>query len=82
MHLENYMRGIQSKIKSALWQFFSTCDASCAAAYLLYQHAAGIDVKSLQYLMGHSNVSVTLDIYTHTDFSTVQEAFSKAASCL
>lgn len=24
---------------------------------------AGIDVKSLQYLMGHSNVSVTLDVY-------------------
>ena len=43
---------------------------------------AGIDVKSLQYLMGHSNVSVTLDIYTHINFDTVQEAFGRAVSNL
>ena len=28
---------------------------------------AGIDLKSLQYLMGHSDVKVTLDVYTLTD---------------
>jgi len=39
---------------------------------------AGIDVKSLQYLMGHSNASVTLDVYTHTDFEMVKEAFARA----
>ena len=39
---------------------------------------AGIDVKSLQYLMGHSNASVTLDVYTHTDFDVVKEAFARA----
>lgn len=26
---------------------------------------AGIDPKTVQYLMGHSNISVTMDIYTH-----------------
>ncbi len=29
---------------------------------------AGIDVKGLQYLMGHSKVSMTLDAYIHVDF--------------
>ena len=29
---------------------------------------AGIDLKSLQYLMGHSDVKVTLDVYTHIDY--------------
>ena len=43
---------------------------------------AGLDVKSLQYLMGHSNASVTLDVYTHTDFHAVQEAFAKVAANL
>ncbi len=43
---------------------------------------AGIDVKSLQYLMGHSNVSVTLDVYTHVDFHAVQESFGRAVSNL
>ena len=35
---------------------------------------AGLDVKSLQYLMGHSNASVTLDVYTHSSFDSVERA--------
>jgi len=27
----------------------------------------GIDVKTLQYIMGHSSISVTMDIYNHVD---------------
>ena len=42
---------------------------------------AGIDVKSLQYLMGHSNVSVTLDVYTHTDSDFAEQAFREVMSC-
>ena len=42
---------------------------------------AGIDVKSLQYLMGHSNVSVTLDVYTHTDSDFAEHAFREVMSC-
>lgn len=29
---------------------------------------AGMDVKNLQYLMGHANVSVTLNVYTHASY--------------
>ena len=29
---------------------------------------AGIDLKSLQYLMGHSDVKVTLGVYSHIDY--------------
>ena len=43
---------------------------------------AGIDIKSLQYLMGHSNASVTLDVYTHTDYNVVKRAFDQAAASL
>ena len=43
---------------------------------------AGIDIKSLQYLMGHSNASVTLDVYTHTDYNVVKRAFDQAAANL
>ncbi len=43
---------------------------------------AGIDVKSLQYLMGHSHASVTLDVYTHTDYNAVERAFHKAAASM
>ena len=27
----------------------------------------GMDVKTLQYIMGHSNISVTMDVYNHVD---------------
>ena len=43
---------------------------------------AGLDVKSLQYLMGHSNASVTLDVYTHSSFDSVERAFEQIASSL
>lgn len=32
---------------------------------------SGIDIRHAQYLMGHSNISVTGDIYTHTDLDDV-----------
>ncbi|WP_418856188.1 tyrosine-type recombinase/integrase [Ruthenibacterium lactatiformans] len=43
---------------------------------------AGIDIKSLQYPMGHSNASVTLDVYTHTNYNVVKRAFVQAAANL
>ena len=41
---------------------------------------AGMDLKSLQYLMGHSDVSVTLNVYTHTEYEKAQEAMSRICS--
>ncbi len=34
---------------------------------------SGLEPKVLQYIMGHANVSVTLDVYTHLDFTKIQE---------
>jgi len=38
---------------------------------------AGMDVKTLQYLMGHSNVSITLDVYTHATYDRAAEQMAK-----
>lgn len=35
---------------------------------------AGMDIKSLQYLMGHSDVSVTLNVYTHASYDKAEQA--------
>lgn len=39
---------------------------------------SGIDAKTLQIIMGHFNVSITLDVYTHLDYSKVQQRYSKS----
>lgn len=30
---------------------------------------SGMDIKSLQYLMGHADVSLTLDVYAHSSYA-------------
>ena len=33
--------------------------------------------KTLQYLMGHSDISVTMDVYTHISFDDAEEELKK-----
>ena len=37
-----------------------------------------IDLKSLQYLMGHSGAGVTLNVYTHASYEAAESAMRKA----
>ena len=39
-----------------------------------------MELKSLQYIMGRSDVSVTLNVYTNTEYSKAQEAMAKICS--
>jgi integrase len=38
---------------------------------------AGMDIKTLQYVMGHSDVGVTLNVYTHASFDRAAEQMTK-----
>lgn len=38
---------------------------------------SGIDPKTLQYIMGHSSISITLGIYDHVNKNRVKNAFEK-----
>ena len=39
---------------------------------------SGIDPKTLQYIMGHSSIAVTMDIYNHVDTARVKNEMEKA----
>lgn len=83
MHLENYMRLMQKKYIDLNGKSLPNITPHVLRhTFCTNLQQAGLDVKSLQYVMGHSNVSTTLDIYTHSNFDVAQKAFEQVASCL
>ena len=56
----------------------------CRHTYCSNQAKAGMNPKTLQYLMGHSDISVTMNVYTHIGLDDVEkelrrmEEFQKA----
>lgn len=45
----------------------------CRHTYCSNQAKAGMNPKTLQYLMGHSDISVTMNVYTHVNFDDAEE---------
>ena len=83
MHLQNYMRGIQRKYTKLFGNTLPRITPHVLRhTFCTNAQQAGLDVKSLQYLMGHSNASVTLDVYTHSNYESVEKAFEQVAANL
>ena len=84
MHLQNHMRILQRKFIALHGENVLPCVTPHVLRHTFCTNVqqAGLDVKSLQYLMGHSNASVTLDVYTHSSFDSVERAFEQIASSL
>ena len=40
----------------------------------------GMNPKTLQYLMGHSDISVTMNVYTHVNFDDAEEELKRMDS--
>lgn len=38
---------------------------------------AGMDIKSLQYLMGHSDAAITMNVYTHASYERAEESMQR-----
>ena len=80
MHLENFMRRIQREYVKRYGNSIPTLTPHVLRhTFCTDVQQAGLDVKSLQYIMGHSTVSVTLDVYTHSSYESVEKAFGQIA---
>ena len=49
----------------------------CRHTYCSHMASTGINPKYLQYLMGHSDISVTLNTYTHVEFDNIEDEIRK-----
>ena len=49
----------------------------CRHTYCSHCASAGKNPKTLQYLMGHSDIGVTMNVYTHVDLESVYNEVKK-----
>ncbi len=52
----------------------------CRHTYATDIYYAGVDVKTAQYLLGHSSINITLEIYTHLDKFKINDSAEKIDS--
>lgn len=81
MNLEGFIRSVRNKyLKTYNTELPPITPHVLRHTFCTKMQKAGMDVKSLQYLMGHSDVNVTLNVYAHSDFESASEAFKKVSS--
>ena len=49
----------------------------CRHTYCSNMAKSGMNLKTLQYLMGHSDISVTMNAYTHIGFDDAEEELKR-----
>lgn len=85
LHWEKYFQRICEKYNSIYKEQLPRITPHvCRHTYCSHNASAGMNPKHLQYLMGHSDISVTLNTYTHIDFEDVQKEvnlLSKDSDC-
>ena len=69
LHWEKYMQHILEKYNSIYKvQMPKITPHVCRHTFCSNMAKSGMNPKTLQYIMGHSDISVTLNTYTHVDF--------------
>ena len=53
---------------------------TCRHTYCTIMATSGMNPKILQYLMGHSNITITLNVYTHVNYANVREEVMRITS--
>ena len=78
LHWQKYFQHIREKYnKIYRIQMPKVTPHVCRHTYCSNMAKTGINPKSLQYLMGHADISVTLNTYTHVRFEDAKEELQK-----
>ena len=78
LHWEKYMQHAREKYnREHLLQLPPITPHVCRHTYCTNMANSGMNPKTLQYLMGHSDISVTLNIYTHTGYDDAKKELAR-----
>lgn len=78
LHWEKYFQFIREKYNKLCKEPLPTITPHvCRHTYCSNQAKAGMNPKTLQYLMGHSDIAVTLNVYTHVGLEDAENELRK-----
>lgn len=78
LHWEKYMQHAREKYnKEHLLQLPLITPHVCRHTYCSNMAKSGMNPKTLQYLMGHSDISVTMNVYTYIGFDDAEEELKR-----
>ena len=81
LHWEKYFQHIREKYNSIYKvQMPKVTPHVCRHTYCSNMAKSGMNPKTLQYLMGHSDIGVTLNTYTHVGFEYAQAEMKKVCN--
>lgn len=81
LHWEKYFQHIREKYNSIYRVQMPTITPHvCRYTFCSNMAKSGMNPKTLQYIMGHSDISVTLNTYTHVKFEDAEEEMKKVAN--
>lgn len=81
LHWEKYFQRIREKYNS-IYKVQMPCITPhvCRHTFCSNMAKSGMNPKTLQYIMGHSDISVTLNTYTHLQFDDALEEMQKVCN--
>lgn len=78
LHWEKYFQHIREKYnKIYRIQMPKVTPHVCRHTFCSNMAKSGMNPKTLQYIMGHSDISVTLNVYTHLNYDDAKEEMQK-----
>lgn len=81
MHWEKYFQHIRDKYNSIYKvQMPKVTPHVCRHTFCSNMAKSGMNPKMLQYIMGHADISVTMNTYTHVKFQDAQQEFKKVVN--
>ena len=81
LHWEKYFQHIREKYNSIYKVQMSVITPHvCRHTFCSNMAKSGMNPKTLQYIMGHSDIGVTLNTYTHLQFDDAKEEMKKVCN--